>query len=98
MISMRIDRATAHVTAFDNDAVRVNLCANPEFGKSIGHHLDAIALLDPELFSFTESSNTMRAGGGNKQHREFIDRQWHQFKRNIDTAQRRTANPNIGTS
>ena len=96
MISMRIDRATAHETTFDNDAVRIHLCRNPEFGKSIGHHLDAITLLDPELFSFTESSSAMRAGGGDKQHRKFIDCQRHQFNGNINTAQRRTANANIG--
>ena len=57
--------------------------------RPVGHHRQAIALLDAQLRARRVTSvSPLRAGGGNEEHRKLVDRQRHQRLGHRDAAQR----------
>jgi hypothetical protein len=59
----------------------------PERREPLGHHRDAVALLDPQLGGAGQQGLALGAGGGDEQGREFVDGQRHLIHRDLDAAQ-----------
>ena len=64
--------------------------------EAFGHHRDPVRLLDPQFLGAAQHGGSVGAGSGDEQHREFVDRQRHQFRRDLDAAQVRAAYPQVG--
>ena len=79
--------ASTDLTPVYYHAIGRSLCIYAECLQSVCHDLDTVTLLDAQPFGTGEQRAALCTGGGDKNHRKFIDGQWHQFRRNIDTAQ-----------
>ncbi|OMP13274.1 hypothetical protein COLO4_01963 [Corchorus olitorius] len=85
VVTVTVHFATAELAAVDDYAVRGRLALDAQGNQAVGHDLDAVGLLHPQLFGATQHGTPFGAGSGNEQYRELVDGQRHQFFRDIDT-------------
>ncbi len=84
MITAAINLPATNRTTLDDHAVRCRLRVDTKRVQTIGHDLDTIAFLDPQLFGAGQYRAAFSAGSSNKQRREFINRQRHLFNRYLN--------------
>src|SRR5688572_11657356 len=99
---MAIDFTAAKNTAtrlpavtFDHNAIRCGIRGYSKFAQAVGHYLDTVAFLHPQLLRSTQYRFALRAGRGDEQHRKLIDRQRHQLLGYLDALQLRRLDPDI---
>src|SRR5690606_33554845 len=96
VVVVRLDLAAAKLPADDADAVVVDVGFNAESVEAVSHHLDTVGLFYAQLFGTVEDGLPLRTRGGNKNSREFINRQRHQVFRDNDTFQFGAAHAQVG--
>ncbi len=75
------DFAAADLAALDDDAIRGRLALDAQRQQAIGHDLDTVRFLDPQLFGAAQHGAPFGAGRSDEQHREFVDGQRNQLLR-----------------
>ena len=95
VIAMRPDFTGADCATFDDNPVRGRFSLDPQRLQAVSHHLDAVRLLDAQLFGTAQRGATFGTGRSYEEHREFVDRQRNQILRNVDTLELRATHANI---
>mgnify|MGYP001824566717 CR=1 FL=1 len=96
VVAMAVDSAAVDCTAVDDHAIGCGLGRDTQRTQTIGHHLDTVAFLDAQLGSTAQHRAPLGTGGGNENYREFIDRQRHQLRRNLDPRKTRVLYMQVG--
>src|SRR5690606_33780551 len=82
-------------TAVDNNPIRGWLRFDAQSNQTIGHDLNAVGFLDPQLFSAAQYRTPFGHSRRDEQHRKLINSQRHQVFRNIDAFQLSAAHTNV---
>src|SRR5690606_7990941 len=96
VIAVGPDVAAADRAAVDDDAVRGRFGLYAQRLQTIGHDLNAVGFLDAQLLGATQHGAPFGAGGGDEQHREFVDGQRHQVLGNVDALELGRAYAQVG--
>src|SRR5690554_1602820 len=95
MIAMGPNFPATHGAAVNDNAVRQGLHLYTKSTQTIGHHLNAVTLLDPQLLGTAQNGTAFGTGGSNKQHRKLVNCQGYQLGRYLDSLQLRAPDTNI---
>src|SRR5207253_1320507 len=87
VIAMTMHLTAPDLAAIDDDAVRGWLAFDAQRQQTIRHHLNAIRLLDSQLFCTTQHRATVGTGSSHEQYRKLINGQRNQLFRDLDTLQ-----------
>src|SRR5690606_20254516 len=95
MVHVAVDGAATYHATVDDDTIGRGFGPDAQGLQSVGHDLDAVGFLDPQLLGAAQHGTPFGTGCSNEQRREFVDGQRHLILGNLDALERRVTHADI---